>query len=94
MARRARLVARGMPHHVVQRGNRRQKVFFEKEDRRRYLRLLEDKAGKYNLEVLAYCLMDNHVHLVVVPSGEKEKRKGTVPIWGQVNREVFRKGNL
>lgn len=70
-ARQARLVARGMPHHVIQRGNRRQKVFFEGEDRESYLRLLGEKARKYSVEVWAYCLMDNHVHLIVVPKQEK-----------------------
>ena len=65
-ARQARLVATGMPHHVIQRGNRRQKVFFEKQDREFYLQLLEDKVKKYQAQVWAYCLMDNHVHLIVV----------------------------
>ena len=41
-ARQARLVAGGTPHHVIQRGNRRQKVFFEKKDREHYLLLLEE----------------------------------------------------
>jgi len=56
-----------MPHHVVQRGNRRQRVFFEGSDREYYLRVLEEKSKKYQVQIWAYCLMDNHVHLVVVP---------------------------
>lgn len=70
-ARLARLVARNMPHHVIQRGNRRQKVFFETSDRDFYLQLLEEKVEKYRVQVWAYCLMDNHVHLIVVPDEEK-----------------------
>ncbi len=70
MARRARVVIAGLPHHVIQRGNRRQNVFFYEEDKQSYLTLLERYSKKYGLEVWAYCLMDNHVHLIVVP---KEK---------------------
>jgi len=71
MPRVARVVAEGMPHHVIQRGNRRQQVFFEKEDREYYLEQLLEKSRQYDLAVWAYCLMDNHVHLVVVPQREE-----------------------
>jgi putative transposase len=56
-----------MPHHVTQRGNRQADVFIDAEDRRKYLSSLDNFTRKYGLEVLAYCLMTNHVHLVVVP---------------------------
>jgi putative transposase len=52
---------------VIQRGNNRQDVFFVEDDYRAYLRILAEKARAYRLEVLAYCLMTNHVHLVVTP---------------------------
>jgi putative transposase len=58
----------GVAHHVTQRGNRHEDVFFADADRRRYLRLLSDYAGRRGLDLLAYCLMTNHVHLVVVPA--------------------------
>jgi putative transposase len=67
MARLARVVAPGFPHHVIQRGNRRQQTFFSDEDYRTYLRLLSQYCNKYSVEIWAYCLMPNHVHLVVVP---------------------------
>ncbi|MBN2224383.1 MAG: transposase [Deltaproteobacteria bacterium] len=67
MARLARVVAPGFPHHVIQRGNRRQQTFFSDEDYRTYLRLLFQYCNKYSVEIWAYCLMPNHVHLVVVP---------------------------
>ena len=48
--RRARVVIPGQPHHVTQRGNRREKVFFRKADRQRYLPLLAGYAQKHGLE--------------------------------------------
>ena len=57
----------GAPHHVVQRGNRRMKTFFSDEDYEAYLSLLAEWCGRYDVEVLAYCLMPNHVHLILVP---------------------------
>jgi len=70
MPRMARLVMPGLPHHVTQRGNRRGQVFFSSEDRQRYMGLFQHYRLRYDLEVLAYCLMDNHVHWVVVPKQE------------------------
>jgi len=67
MARIARVVAVGYPHHIIQRGNRRQKVFFKDNDRLLYLRLLKETGDLFKLEYWAYCLMDNHVHLIAVP---------------------------
>jgi putative transposase len=63
----ARVVIPGIPHHVVQRGNRRQKVFFNDEDRVYYLRLLKKYGDKAGLSFWAYCLMPNHVHMIAVP---------------------------
>ncbi|MFH1867753.1 MAG: transposase [Candidatus Omnitrophota bacterium] len=68
MARIARVVVSGFPHHVVQRGNRRQKVFFRDEDYKEYLRLLGEHSRQSSLDIIAYCLMPNHVHLIVVPA--------------------------
>lgn len=67
MPRVARVVVPGIPHHVTQRGNRRGTVFFSDYDRHAYLSLLRAFAARHAVEVLAYCLMPNHVHLVVVP---------------------------
>jgi putative transposase len=60
-----------MPHHVVQRGNRRMATFFGEDDYRAYLGLLKDWCGRYGVRIWAYCLMPNHVHLVLVPGEEK-----------------------
>ena len=68
MPRIARVVLPGLPHHVTQRGNRRADVFFDDDDRRRYLFLLGQYAERHGVAIWAYCLMTNHVHFVAVPS--------------------------
>src|ERR1700704_537259 len=68
MARLGRIVAAGFPHHVTQRGNRRQTIFFEPADYALYRDLLAERCRKASVEVWAYCLMPNHVHLVLRPS--------------------------
>jgi putative transposase len=71
MPRMARVVVPGIPHHLTQRGNRREDVFFSDGDRQRYLQLLLEYSAKHGLETLAYCLMINHIHMVCVPAREK-----------------------
>ncbi len=63
----ARVVAVGVPHHVTQRGNNRQRIFDSDQDRLLYLKLLGEYSARHGLFLWGYCLMDNHVHLVVVP---------------------------
>ena len=67
MPRLARIVIGGVPHHVVQRGNNRQAVFFVDDDRRAYVRLLKEHAERCGVQVLGWCLMTNHVHLIARP---------------------------
>ena len=67
MARLARTVVAGLPHHVTQRGNRREAVFFEDGDHEVYRDLLAKQTRKAGVEVWAYCLMPNHVHLILTP---------------------------
>jgi len=62
-----RLVVPGYPHHVTQRGSRRQQTFFSEDDYAAYVDLLAEQLPLAGTEVLAYCLMPNHVHLVLVP---------------------------
>lgn len=68
MPRPARMVFPGIAHHVVQRGNRKQALFFDDADRRAYLQLLAAGCAKVETRCLAWCLMDNHVHLILVPA--------------------------
>ncbi|HQL55224.1 MAG TPA: transposase [Phycisphaerae bacterium] len=70
MPRIARIVVPGCPHHITQRGNNRQDVFFVDDDRRTYLDLLHDRCEAAGVGVLGYCLMTNHVHVVAVPPDE------------------------
>lgn len=70
MPRMARLVVPGIPHHVTQRGNRRQPTFFSDADYALYLRLLTEWARKSGTSIWGWCLMPNHVHLILVPSHE------------------------
>ncbi|MFN7966236.1 MAG: transposase [Acidobacteriota bacterium] len=67
MARTARIVVPGYPFHIVHRGNHRKPVFYSDADRQVYLRLLLTEARRYGLEIWAYCLMLNHIHLLGVP---------------------------
>jgi REP-associated tyrosine transposase len=69
MARFARAVAVGVPHHVTQRGTDRECVFFTQADREVYLDWLRSSARQASLRILAYCLMPNHIHLVAIPDG-------------------------
>lgn len=70
MARLPRIVISGIPHHITQRGNRRQTTFFSDEDRAFYLNTLAENTRKNGVSIWAYCLMDNHVHIVAVPQDE------------------------
>jgi putative transposase len=70
MPRIARVVAKGYPHHVTQRGNYKQPVFENDNDYIQYLEWLKDYAKKYSLNIWAYCLMANHVHFICVPKEE------------------------
>ncbi len=72
MARIARVVIPGFPHHVVQRGNRRQRVFFSDDDRKTYLDYLRIYAKPAGIHFWGYCLMDNHVHIIAVPDKEED----------------------
>ena len=76
MARLPRIVIPGCAHHLVQRGNNKQDVFFVDDDRRLYLRILAEECDARGLDVLAYCLMSNHVHLIAIPADEQSLAKG------------------
>jgi putative transposase len=93
MARIARVVAAGVPHHVTQRGNRRQKTFFSDADYESYCALLAEGCRKANVAVWAYCLMPNHVHLILVPRDEDGLRAALSEAHRRYSREVnFREG--
>ncbi len=90
MARLARIVIPGVAHHVTQRGNRRLPVFFSDADRALYLELLRDGCAGAGTRCLAWCLMDNHVHLILVP----EAADGLRMALGEAHRRYTRAINF
>jgi putative transposase len=70
MPRIARIVVPDIPHHVTQRGNRRQDVFFNESDYAAYVKLLAAACAENHVRCLAWCLMPNHVHLILTPKDE------------------------
>ncbi len=86
MTRIARVVVPDYPHHVIQRGNRKQQVFFSDSDRKYYVRLLQRSSKEAGLVIYAWCLMDNHVHFIVVPKHENSLRRA----FGEAHRRYTR----
>jgi putative transposase len=83
-------VVEGVPHHITQRGNRRQQTFFCVEDYSAYLELMAEWCGRCGVEIWAYCLMPNHVHLVAAPQREDGLRRGI----GEAHRRYTRRVNF
>ena len=85
-----RVVIPEMPHHVVLHGVRSMDIFASITDRRCYINLLDECASRYGLSVWAWCLMTNHIHLLVVPADEVALKKGI----GEVHRRYSRHFNV
>ncbi|MCP4652902.1 MAG: transposase [Candidatus Omnitrophica bacterium] len=98
MSRIARLVAVDYPHHIIQRGNNRRNVFLSDDDRQHYLRLLAKYSEECACKVKAFCLMSNHVHLLLVPTDKtalaKAMQKISLSYTQYVNRKYKRTGRL
>ncbi len=90
MARIARVVASGYPHHITQRGNRRQQTFFCDDDYLAYIELMSEWCRAYHVEIWAWCLMPNHVHLVAVPHSEEALSRAI----GEAHRRYTRRINF
>jgi REP element-mobilizing transposase RayT len=65
MARKLRIEFEGALYHVITRGNKKQRIFLDKEDKERFLKKLLEYKNRYNFVLYAYALMDNHVHLLI-----------------------------
>ncbi len=85
-----RLEFPGYPYHVIQRGNRSQKVFLRPSDKDCYLAILKLQCQFFNVDVWAYCLMDNHVHLIVMP----RQGDGLSECIGETHRQYTRMINF
>lgn len=93
MARIARVVAPGLPHHVVQRGVRRMDIFFSDDDRLAYLKLLAEQGERFGVHYLAWCLMGNHAHLIAIPEQESSLARGIGEAHRRYTRHInFREG--
>jgi len=89
----ARLVVPGYAHHITQRGNRRQETFFCDDDYATYMEMVGKSCAKTNTEIWAYCLMPNHVHLILVPDDEDGLRASLGEAHRQYTRHInFQKG--
>lgn len=75
MPRKAREVFPNVPYHIIQRGNFKEKIFDNDDDKDYYLGLFNNYSIEFNLKVYAWCLMDNHVHFVVEPTDVKSLSK-------------------
>lgn len=71
----ARVVVPEFPHHIIQRGNCRQKVFFNEDDYSQYLKLLNHYSQMFKVDIISYCLMPNHIHLIAIPRTDKSLAK-------------------
>ena len=90
VARIARVVAPGFPHHITQRGNRRQQTFFSDDDYQAYLGLMHEWCAHYQVDIWGYCLMPNHVHLIAIPSSEESLALAI----GEAHRRYTRRVNF
>ena len=90
MPRLARVVAPNYPHHVIQRGNRRQQTFFNDEDYEVYKNLMAEHCAMHVVKIWAYCLMPNHVHLIAVP----KTKEGLNRAIGEAHRRYTRRINF
>ncbi len=94
MPRAARIVVPGLAHHVIQRGNRKQAIFFDDADRHAYLTLLTEACARYETACLAWCLMDNHIHLILVPKSEDGLRAPLASVHTAYSQRVNRRQAL
>jgi len=98
MPRLARTVFADIPHHITQRGNRRGDVFFDDEDRKNYLKWLGEYCKKWKVDILAYCLMTNHIHLILRPTTKDGLHRVLKPLHmryaQRINKSKGWKGHL
>ena len=90
MPRISRIVAVGYPHHVTQRGVRSMDIFHNDNDRNQYLQFIKEESGRCEIEILAWCLMTNHVHFIAVPHTETSLARG----FGEAHKRYTRMKNF
>lgn len=90
MPRISRIVAVDYPHHITQRGVRSMDIFHSDHDRNQYLQFIKEEARKCEMEILAWCLMTNHVHFIAVPHTETSFARG----FGEAHKRYTRMKNF
>src|SRR3989338_11686878 len=98
MPRLARIVGVYYPHHIIQRGNNRQTVFFKDEDRSFYIEQLKKYSSECGCKIKAYCLMSSHIHILAIPAKEdslaKTMQKLSLRYTQYINKKYKRTGRL
>jgi putative transposase len=98
MARLARFIIPGLPHHVTQRGNGRAQTFFGDGDYALYRDLLSASCRANDVEIWSWVLMPNHVHLILVPADEDGIRRALAPVHrryaGEIHTRLRRTGHF
>ncbi len=98
MPRQARIVIPGTAHHIIQRGNYRQNVFDNDKDYKQYCEWINEYVQENGLDIIAYCLMSNHVHFIVVPKSENDLAAAFKTVHMRyahyINRQRKAKGHL
>jgi len=98
MPRIARIVVKEYPHHIIQRGNNRQDVFFDDKDKKYYLDMLNKYSKECECKINAYCLMNNHIHILMVPQQDnslaKTMQKVSLKYTQYINKKFKRTGRL
>jgi len=82
MPRISRIIAVDYPHHITQRGVRSMDIFHSDHDRNQYLQFIKEEAQSFEINILAWCLMTNHVHFIAVPHTETSFARG----FGEVHK--------
>mgnify|MGYP000855548771 CR=1 FL=1 len=90
MPRISRIIAIDYPHHVTQRGVRSIAIFSSDNDRNQYLQFIKEESEKHDLEILAWCLMTNHVHFVAIPHTKESLSRG----FGEAHKRYTRMKNF
>jgi len=98
MPRKTRIILIGHPHHVVQRGNNKSKLFREIKDSKTYLNLLREYSQEEFVDIVSYCLMPNHIHLLAIPRVEgalqKMMHRLNISFAQYINKKYTRSGAL
>ena len=90
MPRISRIVAVDYPHHITQRGVRSMDIFHSDHDRDQYLQFIKEESQRFEMDILAWCLMTNHVHFIAVPHAEISFAKG----FGEAHKRYTRMKNF